>query len=186
MSASWCPTHARTEELAMTLMAATTASASTGGRATTAARTSMTVPVQLVTTVPPAMTAWHLSSASVLMGAQVRLRPRRTAHWDDVPNEVMKVQYMMVKLDDELFSLCLQVCCATLMTPASATHVRRVPTVIPTQSMARQSAHVLQVTLGQPATWTLTSAPSVCWVQKFDYIPFACTNMTEHVWQLVS
>ena len=64
----------------MTLMAATTASASTGGRATTAARTSTTVPVQLVTTVPPAMTAWHLSSASVLMGAQVRLRPRRTAH----------------------------------------------------------------------------------------------------------
>lgn len=92
----------------------------------------------------------------------------------------LKGPYVMIKSDDESFSLCSQVCCATLMTPASATHVRRVPTVIPTQSMARQSAHVLQVTPGQPVTWTLTSAPSVCRVQKFSDIQFACTNMTGH------
>lgn len=53
--------------------AATTVSASMGGRVTTAARTSTTVPARLVTTVQPVMTAWPLSSASVLMGARVRL-----------------------------------------------------------------------------------------------------------------
>lgn len=51
-----------------------------------------------------------------------------------------------------------QVCCATLMTPASAIHVKRVLTVTPTQSMARQSAPVPQVILGQLATWILMSA----------------------------
>lgn len=63
--------HVRTEELATTLMAATTVSASMAGQATTVARTSTTVPVQLVTMVQPAMTALLPSSASVLMGAQV-------------------------------------------------------------------------------------------------------------------
>lgn len=47
------------------------------------------------------------------------------------------------------------------MTPASVTHVKRGPTVTPTQSMAKQSAPVPQVTQGQPATWILTSVPLV-------------------------
>lgn len=59
------------------------------------------------------------------------------------------------------FLCCSQVCCATLMMLASATHVKRAPTVTQTQSMARQSAPVPQVTLGQPATWTLMSVPLV-------------------------
>lgn len=56
-SVSWCLMRAKMEEHATTLTAATTVSVSTGGRATTAARTSTTVPVQLVTTALPAMTA---------------------------------------------------------------------------------------------------------------------------------
>lgn len=106
----------------MTLMVAITASASTAGQEMTAARTSMTVPAQLVTMVLPAMTVSPHSSASVHMDAQV--------------------------------------CCATLTMPASATHVKRDPTVTPTQSMARLSVPVPQVTLDQPVTWTLMSAPS--------------------------
>lgn len=51
--------------------AVTTASVSTGGQATTAARTLTTVPVQLVTTALPVTIVWLLSSASVLTGAQV-------------------------------------------------------------------------------------------------------------------
>lgn len=54
--------------------------------------------------------------------------------------------------------LCLQVCCATLMTPASATHAKRAPTVTPTQLMARQYAPAPRVILDQPATWILMSA----------------------------
>lgn len=68
---------------------------------------------------------------------------------------------VMIQFDDNLFLWCSQVCCATSMTPASAIHVKRVPTVTPTQSMAKQSAPVPQVTPGQPATWILMSAPLV-------------------------
>lgn len=52
-------------------MEVTTASVSTGGRATTAVRTLTTVPAQRVTTALPVTIVWLLSSASVLTGAQV-------------------------------------------------------------------------------------------------------------------
>lgn len=67
---------------------------------------------------------------------------------------------------------CLQVCCATSMMLASATPVRKAPTVTRTQSTARQSAHVPPVTQGQPATWTLTSAPSVNHPSSFNLKSF--------------
>lgn len=70
-SVSWCQTHVRTEEPATIRTAVTTACVSTGGRATTAARTSTTVPAQLVTTALPVTIAWLLSSASVPTGGQV-------------------------------------------------------------------------------------------------------------------
>lgn len=60
-----------------------------------------------------------------------------------------------------MFLWCSQVCCATLMTPASAIHVKRAPTVTLIQSTAKRSAPVPQVIPGQPATWILTSAPLV-------------------------
>lgn len=62
---------ARMEGPAMTLMVAITAFASMAGQEMTAARTSMTVPVRLVTMVLPAMTVLHHSSANVHMDAQV-------------------------------------------------------------------------------------------------------------------
>lgn len=51
-----------------------------------------------------------------------------------------------------------QVCCATLMTPASATPATRAPTATPTPSTAKPSARVLRGTWDQPATRTWTSA----------------------------
>lgn len=51
-----------------------------------------------------------------------------------------------------------QVCCATSMTPASATPATRAPTATPTPSMAKPSARVLRGTWGRPATRTWTSA----------------------------
>lgn len=54
-----------------------------------------------------------------------------------------------------------QVCCATSMTPASATPATRAPTATPTPSTAKPSARVLRGTWGQPATRTWTSAPWV-------------------------
>ncbi len=145
----------------MTLTAAITVSASTGGRGTTAARTLTTVPVRRVTTVPPVTTASPPSSANVHTGAQVPL----SVTVRDVPHTrvmiLMKVLNVMIHFDEHLLLWCSQVCCATLTMPASAIHVKRAPTVTPTQSMARQSAPVLQVIPGQLATWTLTSAPLV-------------------------
>ena len=75
-----------------------------------------------------------------------------------------------------------QVCCATWTMPASATHVKRAPTVTPTQSMARQSAPVPQVTQGQPATWTLTSAPSVSYKANclFPLVLFRNSTLYSH------
>lgn len=43
------------------------------------------------------------------------------------------------------------------MMRALAIHAKRVPTVTPTLSMAKQFAPVPQVTLGQPVIWILTS-----------------------------
>lgn len=54
-----------------------------------------------------------------------------------------------------------QVCCATLMTPASATPATRAPTATPTPLTAKPSARVLRGTWGPPATRTWTS---VRWV----------------------
>jgi len=51
-----------------------------------------------------------------------------------------------------------QVCCATSMTPASATPATRAPTATPTPSTAKPSARVLRGTRGQPAARTWTSA----------------------------
>lgn len=51
-----------------------------------------------------------------------------------------------------------QVCCATWMTPASATPATRAPTATPTPSTAKPSARVPRGTWGRPATRTWTSA----------------------------
>ena len=51
-----------------------------------------------------------------------------------------------------------QVCCATSMTPASATPAMKAPTATPTPSTAKPSARVLRGTWGRPATRTWTSA----------------------------
>lgn len=60
-----------------------------------------------------------------------------------------------------------QVCCATSMTPASAIHARRVPTVTPTQSTAKPSAPVRPVTRAQLATLISMNAPLVS--SKFSF-----------------
>lgn len=56
-----------------------------------------------------------------------------------------------------------QVCCATSMTPASATPATRAPTATPTPSTAKPSARVPRGTWVQPATRTWTS---VRWVSR--------------------
>lgn len=61
-------------EPATTPTVATTACVSMAGLVRTAVRTLMTVPVPPVFRVPPAMTVWLPSTASVHMGAQVRER----------------------------------------------------------------------------------------------------------------
>lgn len=132
--------------------AAITASVSMGGPVTTAARTSTTVPAQLATMAPPAMTAWPLSSASVLMGAQVH--PTRARY-------SMSITMYGCSLGDTLLPRRSQDCCATWMTRALVIHAKRAPTVTPTLSMAKRSAPAPQATPGQPVIWTLTSAPLV-------------------------
>lgn len=72
---------------------------------------------------------------------------------------------------------CLQVCCVTLMMLASATRVRRAPTVTPTQSMARLYAPAPQVTPGQPATSTLTSAHLVSYDSTFFLYSFISSQI---------
>lgn len=75
-----------------------------------------------------------------------------------------------------------QVCCATSMTPASAIRARRVPTVTPTQSMAKPSAPVRLVTRGQLATSISTNAPLVsCKFSFFRLLHFSCKSHTLHM-----
>lgn len=157
------------EARATTRMAAITVFASTAGWETTAVRTSTTVPARLAIKGPPATTAWPHSSASVLTVAQVMTGVKFCRH--------------TVKMDFDGMSkcgafLCPQVCCATLMMPASATHVKRVLTVTPTQLTAKQSAHVHQVILDQPATQILMSVPLVSTVTaSYDIFFITCCHM---------
>lgn len=143
-SVSWCQMHVRMEEPATIRTAVTTASVSTGGRATTAARTLTTVPAQLVTMALPVTIVWLLSSASVLTDAQVHPTHYRYG---------IIVKMAWCSSGDAVLCLilcCPQDCCATWMMHALAIHAKRVPTVTPTPSMAKRSAPVPQATPAQP------------------------------------
>lgn len=106
------------EERATTPMAATIVSASTAGQVMTAARTSMTAPVQLAIMAQPATTAWPHSSASVLTDAQVRRAahpppppppPRHNMQTDSILKEQIKCDMfahpgLLCHLDDACIS----------------------------------------------------------------------------------
>lgn len=60
------------------------------------------------------------------------------------------------------------------MMRALAIHAKRVPTVTPTLSMAKRSAPVPQVTLGQPVIWILMSVPLVGYDFNIFYLFTKC------------